>query len=99
MKSSLVVAACALVLAACGKAEPGDTVGSLMADPGRLATLRAQCKADHEKTGDELCRTVATATRRRFMGDDKSPYASDPVLAAPVASAPSASAPNNASSH
>ena len=99
MKNHLLVAACALVLAACGKADPGDTVGSLMADPARLAALRAQCKADHEKTGDELCRTVATATRRRFMGDGTSPYASDPVIAAPVASAPSASGPKNPSNH
>ena len=80
MKSLLIVAACALALAACSKPEPTDTIESLVANPERLKELRAQCKADHDKVGDALCNLVAEATRRRFMGEGKSPYASDPVL-------------------
>jgi hypothetical protein len=79
MKSLLLVAVCTLVLAACGKQEPADTVESLMANPERLKVLRAQCKADHARMGDAACNTVAEATRRRFMGEGKSPYANDPV--------------------
>lgn len=80
MKRLLVIATCALVLAACNKVERTDTVESLMASPERLKTLRAQCKADHAKAGDALCNLVAEATRRRFMDEGKSPYANDPVL-------------------
>ena len=86
MKCLLIAAACALVVAACSKPEPSDTVESLIANPDRLKELRAQCKADHDKVGDALCNIVAEATRRRFMGEGKSPYANDPVSppAAPV---------------
>jgi hypothetical protein len=90
MKSFLIAGACALALAACSKPEPADTVESLMLDPERLKDLRAQCKADHDKVGDALCYMVAEATRRRFMGESKSPYASDPV---PQPAAAAVSAP------
>lgn len=73
MKTLPIVAVCALALAACGQPDPTDTVESLMADPERLKALRAECKADHEKTGDALCARVAEATRRRFMGSG-TPY-------------------------
>ncbi len=63
----------------CGKSTPTDTVESLVANPERLKELRAQCKADHAKVGDAVCGAVSEATRRRFMGDGKSPYANDPV--------------------
>ena len=79
MKSLLIAGACALVLAACSKPEPADTVESLMLNPERLKDLRAQCKTDHDKVGDALCNMVAEATRRRFMGEGKSPYANDPL--------------------
>ena len=79
MKSLLIVTAGVLVLAACSKVEPADTVESLMANPERLKVLRAQCKADHTKLGDARCNIVAEATRRRFMREGKSPYTNDPA--------------------
>ena len=79
MKSLLIMATGVLVLVACSKVEPTDTVESLMANPERLKALRAQCKVDHAKLGDARCNIVAEATRRRFMGDGKSPYTNDPA--------------------
>ncbi|MBT9507241.1 EexN family lipoprotein [Rhodoferax sp.] len=81
MKQLLIIALALSVslMAACGKSAPTDTVESLVANPERLKALRAQCKADHAKVGDAVCAAVSEATRRRFMGGGKSPYASDPV--------------------
>jgi len=78
MKQLLIVAF-ALSVVACGKPASTDTVESLVANPERLKELRTQCKANHDKVGDVVCRAVSEATRRRFMGEGKSPYASDPV--------------------
>jgi hypothetical protein len=88
MKNLLTVIACTLVLAACSRVEPADTVESLLANPERHRELRQQCKADHDKVGDALCKLVAEATRRRFMGEGKSPYADDPVPKATPPAAP-----------
>ncbi|MBU0603708.1 MAG: EexN family lipoprotein [Gammaproteobacteria bacterium] len=85
MKSLLIVVACALVLAACSKVETTESVESLMANPERLKSLRAQCKADHDKVGDAVCNMAAEATRRRFMGSG-TPYT--PAQPASPASAP-----------
>ncbi len=63
-----------LLLTACGRATPTDTVESLVADPDRLTELREQCATERSKLGDALCNSVAEATRRRFMGDRKVPY-------------------------
>jgi len=63
-----------LMLAACGKSEPTDTVDSLAANPARLKALREQCKTDRAKLGDELCNRVAEATNRRFFGNGSTPY-------------------------
>lgn len=63
-----------LLLSACGKSAPTDTVESLAANPERLQNLREQCRADRANLGDELCNAVAEATRKRFMGDGKVPY-------------------------
>ena len=81
MKQLLIVALALSIslIAGCGKSVPTDTVESLVANPERLKELRAQCKADHAKVGDVVCGAVSEATRRRFMGDGKSPYANDPV--------------------
>ena len=79
MTKLFLLGAVALALAACGKPAPIESVESLVADPARLKELRAQCKADHAKVGDAQCNAVAEATRRRFMGDGKSPYVNDPV--------------------
>ena len=67
------------LIAGCSKSAPTVTVETLVANPERLKELRAQCKADHAKVGDAVCAAVSEATRRRFMGGGKSPYANDPV--------------------
>lgn len=84
MKTLLIAAACALLLAACSKPEPADTVKSLIANPDRLKDIRAQCKADHDKVGDTLCNRAAEATRRRFMGSG-TPYTPVPPAVPPSA--------------
>ncbi|ULU23290.1 EexN family lipoprotein [Dyella terrae] len=63
-----------VMLTACGKSEPTDTVGSLAANPVRLKALREQCKTGRAKLGDELCNRVAEATNRRFFGNGNTPY-------------------------
>lgn len=82
MKTFLTVAACTLLLAACNKPEPTESVESLMANPERLKVVRAQCKADHTKVGDALCTMAAEATRRRFMGSG-TPYTTAPPATPP----------------
>jgi len=69
----------ALVLTGCGQSEtPKETniptVEELASDPVRLKELRQQCKTDRPKLGDVLCNRVAEATRKRFYGDDTTPY-------------------------
>lgn len=73
MKKILLVTL-VLMLTACGKSEPTDTVDSLAANPERLKALREQCKTDRAKLGDELCNRVAEATNRRFLGNGNTPY-------------------------
>ena len=85
MNKLFLLGAVALVLAACGKPAPIESVDSLVADPARLKELRAQCKTNHAKVGDAQCNAVAEATRQRFMGGG-TPYT--PAQApAPAASA------------
>ena len=84
MKALLTVAACTLLLAACSKPAPTESVESLMANPERLKDVRAQCKADYAKVGDALCNMAAEATRQRFMGNGT------PYTPAPPATSPSA---------
>lgn len=81
MKRLLMVAMALSIslLAGCSKSTLTDTVESLITNPERLKELRAQCKADHAKVGDAVCAAVSEATRRRFIGDGRSPYANDPV--------------------
>lgn len=87
MKTLVTVTACTLLLAACGKPVPTESVESLMANPERLKDVRAQCKADHAKVGDALCNMAAEATRRRFMGSG-TPYTPTPASPAKPRSAP-----------
>ncbi|MGK2913328.1 MAG: EexN family lipoprotein [Porticoccaceae bacterium] len=84
MKALLAVTACTVLLAACGKPAPTESVESLMANPERLKDVRAQCKADHAKVGDALCTMAAEVTRRRFMGSG-TPYTPVPPAAPPSA--------------
>ena len=69
----------ALVLAACEKSAPTDTVESLVAHPERLKEVERLCRADHVKRGDALCNAASEARRRRFMGDGKSKYTPQPA--------------------
>ena len=85
MRTLLITIACTLLLAACNKPAPTDSVESLLANPERLKKVRAQCKANHNKAGDALCNRASEATRRRFMGSG-TPYT--PVPPAAPASAP-----------
>lgn len=71
-KTSLLLLA--LVLTACEKSAPTDTVESLVANPERLKKVQRLCREDHAKMGDALCNTASEARRRRFMGDGKSKY-------------------------
>lgn len=64
----------ALLLSACGKSQPTETVESLAANPDRLKQLREQCQTERAKLGNELCDRVAEATKKRFFGDGKVPY-------------------------
>lgn len=82
----LTAVASTLLLAACGKPAPIESVESLVANPERLKELRAQCKADHAKVGDAQCNAVAEATRRRFFGSSGPSYT-------PPASSPASPAP------
>lgn len=82
----IVAAVVAVLVAACGKRAPIESVESLVANPERLKELRAQCKADHAKVGDAQCNAVAEATRQRFFGSGGPKYT-------PPASTPSASVP------
>ena len=82
MKTILAVTAFTLLLAACSKSAPTESVESLMTNPERLKALRAQCKADHAKVGDALCSMAAEATRRRFMGGG-TPYTPAPPATPP----------------
>jgi hypothetical protein len=82
MKTLLLSLAAALMLMACGRPVPTDTVESRVANSERLKELRAQCKANHAAVGDATCNAVAEATRRRFMGSG-TPYTPSPPPATP----------------
>ncbi|OOG36605.1 hypothetical protein B0B52_20070 [Polaromonas sp. A23] len=84
----ILAAVAAMLLVACSKPAPIESVESLVANPERLTELRAQCKADHAKVGDDQCNAVAEATRRRFFGSGGPKHT--PQAQAPAASAPAA---------
>ena len=90
MNKLLFMCVMALMLAACGKPAPIESVESLVANPERLKELRAACKAAHAKVGDAQCNAVAEATRQRFMRPTPSPYANDPVKPPPPSASPPA---------
>ena len=87
LSSMILAAVSAMLLAACGKPASIESVESLVAHPERLNELRAQCKSDHAKVGDDQCNAVAEATRRRFFGSGgpkHTPAAPAPATSAPV---------------
>nr|SPS05977.1 conserved protein of unknown function [Candidatus Nitrotoga fabula] len=76
-KTSLLLLA--LVLTACEKPEPINTVESLVAHPERLKEVERLCREDHAKMGDALCNAASEARRRRFMGNGKGKYTPQPA--------------------
>ena len=66
--------ASALLLVACGKPAPIESVESLVANPERLRELRAQCRADRATVGEVQCNAVTEAMRRRFFGNGGPKY-------------------------
>lgn len=82
----ILAAFSAVLVAACSKPAPIESVESLVANPERLKELRAQCKADHTKVGDAQCNAVAEATRQRFFGSGGPKHT--PAAPAPAASVP-----------
>lgn len=84
--SMILAAVAAMLLVACRGPAPIEPVESLVANPERLKELRAQCKADHAKVGDDQCNAVAEATRRRFFGNGGPKHT--PAAPAPAASGP-----------
>lgn len=79
MKRTAALLLCT-VLAACSPSEAPEpqtdvpTVEELAANPERLKALRQQCRTDRAEVGEVLCRRVAEATNRRFLGDGQVPY-------------------------
>lgn len=69
----------ALVLTACEKPEPINTVESLVANPERLKEVERLCREDHAKMGDALCNAASEARRRRFMGNGNGKYTPQPA--------------------
>lgn len=69
----------ALVLTACEKPAPTDTVESLVANSERLKEVERLYRADHAKMGDALCNAASEARRRRFVGEGKGKYTPQPA--------------------
>ncbi|GAO24316.1 lipoprotein [Alicycliphilus sp. B1] len=65
----LLVMLVATALAACGPAQPSETVDALVANPERIKEIQRLCKEERAKVGDELCLRAAEAAKRRFFGD------------------------------
>lgn len=68
MRRSIVVAMLFFALAACGNADPPDTVSFLMKHPDRLHAVEQQC-AKNPKTDTAECNAASEARRRLFMGN------------------------------
>jgi Conjugative transfer region protein TrbK len=67
------VLAAAALLVACDEAPSDADPDYLRMNPERLAQLRVQCRMDPALHREAVCRAVAEATRRRFMGEG-TPY-------------------------
>lgn len=88
IRNMILATVAATLLVACSKPAPIESAESLAANPDRLKELRAQCKADHAKVGDDQCNAVAEATRRRFFGSGGPKHT--PATPATAGSAPAA---------
>lgn len=58
-----------VMLTACGKAGPTDTVDSLVAHPDRLRDVEKQCAENYAKMGAAECDTASEARHRLFIGN------------------------------
>lgn len=58
-----------LVLSACGKSAPTDTVESLVAHPDRLREVEQQCAKSDAKMLAAECNAASQARHRLFMGN------------------------------
>lgn len=58
-----------VILAACSKAAPTDTVESLAAHPDRLREVERQCANSDAKIPTAECNTASEARHRLFMGN------------------------------
>ncbi len=67
----------AVLLTACGQSSDQqraeDLAATLATDPVRLKALRAQCAADRQAVGEDICRAAAEAFRRRFFTGQTGP--------------------------
>lgn len=59
----------ALLLAACSKAEPTDTVESLLADTERLHKIEQQCADNDARISRAECNSATEARHRLFIGN------------------------------
>ncbi|RDS85037.1 hypothetical protein DWU98_03625 [Dyella monticola] len=67
-KSASVMMAC-MLLVACSKAPPTDTVDSLVAHPDHLREVEKRCADDYAKMGAAECNAASEARHRLFMGN------------------------------
>ncbi|VVE57909.1 entry exclusion lipoprotein TrbK [Pandoraea horticolens] len=59
----------ALVLSACGKSAPTNTVESLVAHPDRLREVEQRCANVDAKMAPDECNAASEARHRLFMGN------------------------------
>jgi hypothetical protein len=62
-----------VLLAACDRLSCGDLAETLATNHARLKALRAECAADWRAVGEDTCRVVAEAYRRRFFAGHSGP--------------------------
>ena len=68
MKSTLLLLS-VLMLTACSKAAPTDTVDSLVAHPDHLHDVEKRCADQDPHVSAAECEAVSEARRRLFMGN------------------------------
>ncbi|EPO6695925.1 TPA: hypothetical protein ACVGN0_004221 [Pseudomonas aeruginosa] len=71
MRSLLVLSV--VLLAACDRPTCGDLAETLATNPARLKALLTECVADWRAVGEDTCRTVVEAYRRRFFAGHSGP--------------------------